>query len=194
MKDFMTKQIYFAGPRLSGVDYEIYARHISKKYRGAGIRLVLPNDGGAQSSGHFYKTNLNRIKGCDGVIADLNPFRGEIEPDCGTAFECGFAAALGKPIIAIVEDQRTLVQKMQASSLGCTEENGVYRSDEGDLIEDYGYPLNLMLFHASGKIVASLDEAIRYLALQHGSTKKQHIKSSQAKRRQKNSLECLVPS
>lgn len=194
MKDFMKKQIYFAGPRLSGVDYEIYARHISKKYRGMGIKLLLPNNSDTQSSEHTYKTNLNRIKSCDGVIADLNPFRGEIEPDCGTAFECGFAAALGKPIIAIVEDQRTLVQKMQASSLGCTEENGVYRSDEGDLIEDYGYPLNLMLFHAGGKIVASLDEAIRYFALQYGSVKKQHIKTIQARRRQRNSLECLVPS
>ena len=194
MKDFMTKQIYFAGPRLSGVDYEIYARHISKKYRGAGIRLVLPNDGGAQSSEHIYKTNLNRIKSCDAVIADLNPFRGEIEPDCGTAFECGFAAALGKPIIAIVEDQRTLVQKMQDSSLGCIKENGAYRSDEGDLIEDYGYPLNLMLFQANGKIVTSLDEAIRYFALRYQGVKKQHIKNTQAKHRQKNSVVCPIPS
>jgi nucleoside 2-deoxyribosyltransferase len=171
MKDFMKKTIYFAGPHLFGIDYEIYARHVTRKYKNTGIVLAMPGDGGARRSGQIYQTNLGLIDECDGVIADLNPFRSEIEPDSGTAFECGYAAALGKPIIAIVEDRRSQVQKMQGSSLGCIESDGTYRSDEGDLIEDFDLPVNLMLFHSLEAVVSTLDEAIQYFDQKPGKTR-----------------------
>ena len=42
--------------------------------------------------------NLEAIRAADFVMANLNDFRGPGEPDSGTAFEVGFAAALGKPV------------------------------------------------------------------------------------------------
>jgi len=156
------RKIYIAGPHLFSADYGAFTRMFARKCRKTHVTAVFPGDERALTSQDIYTANLDLIKNCDGVIADLNPFRSEIEPDSGTAFECGFAAALGKPVIAIVEDQRSLLQKMQASSLGCTENNSTYRSDEGDLIENFGLPLNLMLFHSLTAVVSTMDEAIHY--------------------------------
>ena len=49
----------------------------------------------------IYQANLNLIAEADAVLANLNPFRGA-EPDSGTAFELGYAAALGKPAALVV--------------------------------------------------------------------------------------------
>ena len=37
------------------------------------------------------------------MLANLEPFRGS-EPDSGTAFEVGYALALGKPVYAYLSD------------------------------------------------------------------------------------------
>jgi len=191
MKDFMKKTIYFAGPHLFGIDYEVYSRYITKKYTNTDIELVLPNGNGAETSDQIYQANLTLIERSNGVIADLNPYRSEIEPDSGTAFECGYAAALGKPLVAIIGDQRSQVQKMQESSLGCVGENGVYRSDEGDLIENFDLPLNLMLFHSAEKIVSTLPEAIQYFSNRHWDS---HKKTAQKqKRRAASELNLVRP-
>jgi len=158
----MKRRIYIAGPHLFYPDYEVFSNFISQKCSKTQITPVFPADDQVLTSQDIYTRNLNLICQCDGVIADLNPFRSEIEPDCGTAFECGVAAALGKPIVGVVEDQRSLLNKMQASSLGCNELDGIYRSDDGDHIENFDLPLNLMLFHAVETIVDTMNQAIHY--------------------------------
>jgi len=157
------RRIYIAGPHLFSTDYALFSRAIAQKCNKTNITPVFPGEERARTSQGIYVVNLDLIRHCDGVIADLNPFRGEIEPDSGTSMECGFAAASGIPIVGIVEDQRNLISKMQASSLGCNEFGGVYRSDEGDHIENFNLPLNLMLFHALETLASTMDEAIHYL-------------------------------
>ncbi|CAK7053832.1 MAG: hypothetical protein BACD_02600 [Bacteroides rodentium] len=151
-----------AGPQLFGTDYQLFTKVISRKCAKLRITPVFPADNLTRTSRAIYAANLELIRNCDGVIADLNPFRSEIEPDSGTAMECGFAAALGKPVVGIIEDRRNLLQKMQDSSLGCIENNNTYHSDEGDLIEDFDLPLNLMLFHSLEAVVGTMDEAIHF--------------------------------
>src|SRR5579875_3233573 len=46
-----------------------------------------------------YAEALARLRSADAVIANLSPWRGA-GCDSGTAFEAGFAAALGKPVFA----------------------------------------------------------------------------------------------
>jgi nucleoside 2-deoxyribosyltransferase len=67
------------------------------------------------------------------VLANLNNFRGA-EPDSGTAFEVGFAVALGKPVVGYLDDGRTLREQL-----------GGVRDAEGFSVEDFGLPRNLML-------------------------------------------------
>ncbi|WP_232231983.1 nucleoside 2-deoxyribosyltransferase [Burkholderia sp. WSM2230] len=74
------------------------------------------------------------------VMANVGDFRGVGEPDSGTAFEIGFAAAFGKPIWAYRDDLSALRERVPctATALGGLCERGY-------LVEDFGLPVNLML-------------------------------------------------
>ena len=72
--------------------------------------------------------------------ANLNPFRGA-EPDSGTAFELGYAAALGKPLYGYIEEGGNCAERLPCEWRG--EEPG--RDRDGNQIESFGLPLNLML-------------------------------------------------
>jgi nucleoside 2-deoxyribosyltransferase len=85
----------------------------------------------------IYEANLALIRRADAVLANLNDFRGH-EPDSGTAFEVGFAAALGKPVWAYLDDDRPLIEQI-----------GAPVDAQGLLVEDFGLPRNLMLVGAA---------------------------------------------
>jgi nucleoside 2-deoxyribosyltransferase len=81
------------------------------------------------------------IRSADIVVANLDDFRGSGEPDSGTAYEVGFAAALEKPVWAYRSNETTLVQRVVATSV--TDDGP--RCAAGYLIEDFGLSVNLML-------------------------------------------------
>jgi nucleoside 2-deoxyribosyltransferase len=83
---------------------------------------------------------MDAIRSADLVLANLNDFRGAGEPDSGTAFEVGFAAALGKPIWAYIDDGRSLLERVSVK----TGESAAYCAN-GFLVEDFGLNMNLML-------------------------------------------------
>ena len=85
------------------------------------------------------------------MVANLNPFRSQTEPDSGTAFECGMAFALDKRMIGYIEDQRSQVDKI-----------GDMTDKNNAVVENFNLPLNLMLAH-SLNIVATAEEAILLL-------------------------------
>jgi len=80
--------------------------------------------------------NLQMVRSCDAVLANLNSFRG-LEPDSGTAFEVGFAIALGKPVWAYLDDVSTLRGQVPHDDEG--------RDIGGYFVEDFDLPRNLML-------------------------------------------------
>lgn len=88
----------------------------------------------------IYQANLNLIAEADAVLANLNPFRGA-EPDSGTAFELGYAAALGKPLYGYIDEGGSCAERLPRQWQG--EEPG--RDRDGNQIESFGLPLNLML-------------------------------------------------
>jgi nucleoside 2-deoxyribosyltransferase len=88
---------------------------------------------GPQAARWICEANLALIRQADAVLANLNDFRGQ-EPDSGTAFEVGFAVALGKPVWAYLDDERPLVEQL----------GGVVDA-QGYAVEDFGLPRNLML-------------------------------------------------
>lgn len=65
----------------------------------------------------IYAANIELIRSADYVVANLDDFRGSGEPDCGTAFEVGFAVALGKPVWAYRSDNQTLIQRVETASI-----------------------------------------------------------------------------
>lgn len=101
-----------------------------------------------------YADTCARLRGCDAVIANLSPWRGP-SPDPSTAFETGFAAALGKPVFAYVnvtdEAEADMVGRVSAW-IGADEGVDGWRDVDGCAVEDLGLPGPLMLWAESRRL------------------------------------------
>lgn len=142
-------KIYIAGPDV----FEKDAVEIGRKYKNLceqyGHTGLYPLDNECSSSKEIYTGNVALIDDADAVIANGNEFRGEM--DVGTAFEVGYAAAKNKKIIIYMDDVSALIEKY-----GTEDENG-------RVVEDFGYPLNLMLAESSQIIKGNFEDALKIL-------------------------------
>ncbi|MEG0868980.1 MAG: nucleoside 2-deoxyribosyltransferase [Hafnia sp.] len=94
--------------------------------------------------------NIELIKRCDALVANANSFRGH-EPDSGTMFEIGYAIALGKPVYLYLSDLRPMIDKVPNV-------NGV--DEQGYTVEDFNFPVNLMMAGTADAILGSYAEAL----------------------------------
>jgi len=158
------KTIYFAGPDVFDPDYPRLKAEIKALCAPLGVRPLLPGDqqlrefeGGKEGEAEaIFRQNLALIDQAEGVLANLNPFRGVIEPDSGTVFECAYAYGRGKWVIGHLADRRDILTKLRES--GLAKDDSLDR--DGRLIEDFGLPLNLMLARALTALAGSLEEAL----------------------------------
>lgn len=98
----------------------------------------------------IFVANEKLIDECDIVIANLNAFRGK-EADSGTVWECGYAYAKGKKVYGYMANTRTYMESFDAHE---KKEEGAFFWDEQErFIEDFDYPLNLMLACSALEIV-----------------------------------------
>jgi len=84
------------------------------------------------------------INSCDGILANLNTFRGS-EPDSGTVFEVGYGYGIGKKIVGYTSSNdlyRTVTSNGYQNNDILYISNGKFGRCN---IEDFGLPLNLML-------------------------------------------------
>ncbi|RYF05855.1 MAG: nucleoside 2-deoxyribosyltransferase, partial [Comamonadaceae bacterium] len=111
----------------------------------------------------IYEGNVRLIQQADGVIANLQPFRG-LEPDSGTVFEVGYAVALGKPVVAYGVPESTYQERVSAA-IACTRgSDGVVREQaSGLMVEGLGQRLNLMITRSS-LLEPTAQDALRRLA------------------------------
>ena len=100
-------RIYLAGPEVFLSNAKEVGEHkkaLCKKY---GFEGVFPLDNEVDARGKSAKelglcisaVNEDLIKSCQILIANITPFRGP-SADVGTAYEMGFAHALGKKVFA----------------------------------------------------------------------------------------------
>jgi nucleoside 2-deoxyribosyltransferase len=124
--------------------------------------VVEPNREGAR---RIYRADIALLRSCDGVLANVTPFRGE-EPDSGTAYEMGYAAALGLPVVAYCLDGLdTRERTRRGGHLPPVDELDDGRDVRGLLIEDFGLYTNLMLC-AEHETFATIEPAAQALARQ----------------------------
>ncbi len=87
-------------------------------------------------------------------IFNIQPWRGP-EADDGTAYELGFMAALGKPVVLHTNDPRPFAERIVADVYqGEVYQDGPYRRGKRDgmMVEDFGgLADNLMLIHAAAR-------------------------------------------
>lgn len=157
-------KLYIAGPDVFRPDAPEIAEAARAAAAAFGHTALLPLDNEATTAEEIFRANLALITECDAVIANLDPFRGD-EPDSGTSFEVGVAIALGKRVVAYVSDARPLADKM-AERHGKRPFSGTGRpaDPDGNAIEDFGLPLNLMLAVPCEIVEGGISEALRALA------------------------------
>ncbi len=156
------KKVYLAGPDVFRVDSIEWGRYLKQCCRELGLQGLYPLDNDIAVSGSLHDTakaiafaNMKMIRQADGVVANLQWFRGK-EPDSGTAFEVGVAIALNKPVWAYFPDQGSLRDQV------CADQNGL--DTEGLLVEDFDLPRNLMMACQWVGFSHSVEEAIQEMA------------------------------
>ncbi len=151
---------YLAGPDVFLPDPKALAEKKKKICAQYGLEGVFPLDAevarGELSLREFglliSRVNEGLIRSCQLVIANVTPFRGP-SADVGTAYEMGFARALGLCVFAYtnaVADFATRTRAFVANT--GLRDNGQEEDLEHMLIESFDLPDNLML---AGAVVGS---------------------------------------
>ncbi|MFT4269311.1 MAG: nucleoside 2-deoxyribosyltransferase, partial [Xenophilus sp.] len=155
LSDFSRRpRIYLAGPDVFRPDAGQAFAGLKAACEALGLQGVAPTDGnvdvktgtGDEIAQRIYDGNVRLIRGCDGVIANLAPFRG-LEPDSGTVFELGYAVALGKPVVGYGVPPGSYEQRVRAA-IDCAPPDArgaVREAATGMTVEGLGQRLNLML-------------------------------------------------
>lgn len=156
-------RIYIAGPDVFRPDARDWAEGVRAACRAAGHEALIPLDGEATTAAEIYASNIAMIAAADVVLANLNPFRGA-EPDSGTAFEVGYALALGKRVVGYVADASLQAERVAAwQGRPLTPSELGLQDVDGRLVENFGLPLNLMLAVSSRIVVGGFSEALAAL-------------------------------
>ncbi|HWV82247.1 MAG TPA: nucleoside 2-deoxyribosyltransferase [Hyphomicrobiaceae bacterium] len=158
----MRPRIYLAGPTVFQADADDAGARLVALCDQYGCDGLYPLDfdlDGPMSSQSIQAACLRELRTADAVVADLSPFRGP-HADDGTAFELGFAHALGLPIWAYTTDPRPLIERIP----GARAATGHVRDDKGLLIENFDRAHNAMLAEAIQHLATSAEECIRRAA------------------------------
>jgi nucleoside 2-deoxyribosyltransferase len=143
-------RIYLAGPEVFLPDARAIGAEKCRLAAEAGLEGAFPLDAQldlahlppAKQARAISLANEGLMRSCDGIVANLTPFRG-VSMDSGTAFEVGFMQALGRPMMGYTN-----------VSAGYTERAHAFRArgpaamdgDRHDLeIEAFGLAENLMI-------------------------------------------------
>lgn len=118
---------------------------------------VPPGMSKAEMAAWICKANQAMIHEADYVLANLNPFRGH-EPDSGTAYEVGYASALGKPIWGYSQDHSPMIEQVP---------NRDGFDEEGFAVEDFDFSHNLMIATSWAGLSTSVEVAIQELLQYH---------------------------
>ena len=139
-------RIYLAGPTVFRRDAAAEGARLKALCERHGLEGLFPGDiqpptrSGFPAAFRITNQCLDMLRQCQAVVADLSPWRGP-HVDDGTAFELGFAHALGLPMFGYCSDMRPLVERIPA----LVAQGGRRWDESGQLVEDIGLPFNAMI-------------------------------------------------
>lgn len=158
------KKIYLAGPGVFLPDPIGEGARLKALCATFGFEGVFPMDASLDiaamtkldAAQAIYRANITFIESADAVIADMRAFRGP-GMDGGTAFEMGYALALGKPVVGygLADTYRERCRRLYGDTSV---------DPDGLTIEDFALPDNLMMACGATKIVADEMQALAELA------------------------------
>lgn len=160
-----TMKIYLAGPEVFLPNAIEVLKNHQKLCQELGFIGLSPLDNelkkenlsGIQLAKKIFLSNVELIKQCDIVAANINFFRGGVIDD-GTAWEIGYAHGLGKIIFGYLDAYIPLIQKTKQKIKTIPHSSGYYMDEDGYLLnEDFGNSVNLMIEYSietsGGKII-----------------------------------------
>jgi nucleoside 2-deoxyribosyltransferase len=143
-------RIYLAGPEVFLPEARDVGAEKCRLAAAAGLEGAFPLDAQldlarlppAEQARRISEANEGLMRTCDGIVANLTPFRG-VSMDCGTAFEVGFMRALGRPMAGYTNVAADYAERARAyRARGPAPMDG----DRPDLeIEEFGLAENLMI-------------------------------------------------
>ena len=120
----MRPKLYLAGPEVflpDAVEYAATQRALCDRY---GFTALHPLDNSLDlgnqdldTAMRIYRGDVQQIRDCDIVVANCNGFRGMCMDD-GTAYELGFANALGKPSYGYIAEVMSQVARTIREPIG----------------------------------------------------------------------------
>jgi len=151
-------KIYLAGPEVflpdplaaGAAKKEICARHGLQGVFPLDEKLDLTDLTPKKSGLHISQMNERLMRDSAALIANMTPFRGP-SMDVGTAFEMGFARALGLPVLGYTNVAELFLHRSIAAT-GARQQDDRWIDDEDMSLEDFSMTDNLML---DGAVLAS---------------------------------------
>ncbi len=148
----MIKRVYLAGPDVFLPGALQRGERLKEACARHGLVGVFPLDPLADEPADWAtlpaaraiaRRNEAHIRGCDALVANLTPFRGP-GADGGTAYELGFARALGRPVFGWSNAADSYLDRC-ARWPGTVRVGPAWRDPEGLEVEAFDLPDNLML-------------------------------------------------
>jgi nucleoside 2-deoxyribosyltransferase/GNAT superfamily N-acetyltransferase len=106
-------RVYLAGPDVFLPDATGVGRRLKGVCLDVGLEAQFPLDADLRDARAIAAANQAMIRRCDGVLANLTPFRGP-SADPGTVYEVGYAHALGKLIVGYSEASDSFAERTAA--------------------------------------------------------------------------------
>ncbi|MGF6781505.1 nucleoside 2-deoxyribosyltransferase [Paraburkholderia sp. GAS334] len=164
------KRIYLAGFDVFRTDAMERGHYLRELCASFGFEATYPLDANVRDglspterATWIYRSNIEAIRACDIVMANVDDFRGPGEADSGTAFEIGFSAALNKDVWAYTTNEGTVLDRVssQLTSMGAFCERGF-------LVEDFGLSKNLMIACAARIVSGDAATCLAEMATKYG--------------------------
>ena len=160
-------KIYLAGPDVFRPDAGEHGRRLKAICARLGAEGLYPMDNeiapgsGADMAIRIREANMQMIRRCDGIVANMVPFRG-VSADAGTAYEMGAGAALGKIVVGYSSETRPYLQRVEDVIGAARLPDETYRGGDGFAVEYFGVPLadNLMLSCGVDAMCGSFEQAV----------------------------------
>lgn len=164
----MSKTVYLAGPAVFHPAARQVFEYLVDVCAQHGLTAITPEIGdldlsvldNAGKAAAIRAQNLDKIRAADAVIACISPFRGP-GTDAGTAWEMGYAEALGKPVVAWSEEPGDYRSRVAADA----DPKGVFWCRQhGMIVEDFGLTDNLMLTAGDHPVEKDFEAAVKAVA------------------------------
>lgn len=136
-----TKKVYLAGPDVFKPNAKEIGRCLCDALERHDMKGLFPLDNEInlgpsklENGKTIYYANVEMIRQCDAVLANLEPFRGP-SADVGTVWECAYAKGLGKIVVGY-----GMGDDYKYNVIGKVPHDGM-------AVEDFGVWDNIMLVH-----------------------------------------------